>query len=159
MEPSFKTVVQYYNQNTTHLSFGICGGLIPRPTTDTRIWDSKFYGQPALCIQGGSAFSDLSNHWSCSTYCIDWKYSKYNWTMQFKLVLFIDQLWKWKSLSGVWPFVTPWTVGILQARTLEWVAVPFFMGSSQPRDWTQVSCMAGGFLTSFELMYFCVSGV
>ena len=34
--------------------------------------------------------------------------------------------------------------GILQARILEWVAVPFSRGSSQPRDWTQVSCIAGG---------------
>ena len=28
---------------------------------------------------------------------------------------------------------------ILQARILEWVAFPFSRGSSQPRDWTQVS--------------------
>ena len=32
--------------------------------------------------------------------------------------------------------------GILQARVVEWVAVPFFRGSSQPRDQTQVSCIA-----------------
>ena len=38
--------------------------------------------------------------------------------------------------------------GILQARTLEWVAFPFSRGSSQPRDQTQVSCIAGGFFTS-----------
>ena len=31
-------------------------------------------------------------------------------------------MWKWKSLSHVWPF------GILQARTLEWVAFPFSRG-------------------------------
>ena len=35
--------------------------------------------------------------------------------------------------------------GILQVRTLEWVAFPFSRGSSQPRDWTQVSCTAGRF--------------
>jgi len=35
--------------------------------------------------------------------------------------------------------------GILQVRILEWVAVPFSRGSSQPRDQTQVSCIAGGF--------------
>ena len=29
--------------------------------------------------------------------------------------------------------------GILQARLLEWVTILFFRGSSQPRDWTQVS--------------------
>ena len=50
---------------------------------------------------------------------------------------------KWKSLSHVWFFVTPWTVQgvctILQARILEWVDFPFFRGSSQPRDRTQVS--------------------
>ena len=36
---------------------------------------------------------------------------------------------------------------ILQARILEWVAMPSFRGSSLPRDWTQVSCIAGGFFT------------
>ena len=38
--------------------------------------------------------------------------------------------------------------GILQARILEWVAFPFFRGSSQTRDQTQVSCIVGGFFTS-----------
>ena len=35
--------------------------------------------------------------------------------------------------------------GILQARILEWIAIPFFRGSSQPRDWTLVSHIAGKF--------------
>ena len=34
-------------------------------------------------------------------------------------------------------------IGILQARILEWVDFPFSRGSSQPRDRTQVSCIAG----------------
>ena len=38
--------------------------------------------------------------------------------------------------------------GILQAIILEWVAFPFSRGSSQPSDQTQVSHVAGGFLTS-----------
>ena len=38
--------------------------------------------------------------------------------------------------------------GILQARILEWVAVLFSRGSSQPRDRTQVSHIAGGLFTS-----------
>ena len=38
--------------------------------------------------------------------------------------------------------------GILQARMLEWVAFPFFRGSSQLGDQTQVSRIAGGFFTS-----------
>ena len=37
--------------------------------------------------------------------------------------------------------------GILQARILEWVAMPFSGGSSQPRDQTWVSCVAGKFFT------------
>ena len=57
---------------------------------------------------------------------------------------------KVKSLSHVWPFATPRTVahqasvhGILQAWILEWVAISFSRGSSQPRDRTQVSRIAG----------------
>ena len=55
-------------------------------------------------------------------------------------------------LSCDWQFATPWTVwdpmdcivlGVLQARILEWVAFPFSRGSSQPKDWTQVSHIAG----------------
>ena len=50
-------------------------------------------------------------------------------------------------LSCIWLLVTPWTVacqsplsmGILQARILEWVAMPSSRGSFQPRDQTQVS--------------------
>ena len=41
--------------------------------------------------------------------------------------------------------------GILQARILEWVAFPFSRGSSQPRDWTQVSNIACGFFTSWAI--------
>ena len=36
---------------------------------------------------------------------------------------------------------------ILQARTLEWVAMPSSRGSSPPRDWTQVSRIADRLLT------------
>ena len=62
---------------------------------------------------------------------------------------------KWKSLRCVQLCVTPWTVtyqaplfmGILQARILQWVGIPFSRWFSQSRDWTQVSCIAGGFFT------------
>ena len=37
--------------------------------------------------------------------------------------------------------------GISQVGILEWVAIPFSRGSSQPRDQSQVSCIAGGFFT------------
>ena len=51
--------------------------------------------------------------------------------------------------------------GILQARVLEWVAIPFSRGSSWPSDWTQASCTAGRFFTiwatrQFPCMCVCV---
>ena len=36
--------------------------------------------------------------------------------------------------------------GISQAKILEWVAISFSRGSSQPKDQIQVSCIAGGLL-------------
>ena len=39
--------------------------------------------------------------------------------------------------------------GLLQARVLEWVAISFSRGYSQPREKTQVSCIAGRFFTSW----------
>ena len=44
---------------------------------------------------------------------------------------------------------TPLSMGILQARKLEWVAIAFFRGSSWLRDWTRVSCIAGRFFTAW----------
>ena len=55
--------------------------------------------------------------------------------------------WKWKwSRSVVSNSETPWAVayhsssvhGIFQAIVLEWIAISFSRGSSQPRDWTRV---------------------
>ena len=37
---------------------------------------------------------------------------------------------------------------IIHARILEWVPFSFSRGSSQPRDQTQVSCIAGRFFTN-----------
>ena len=60
-------------------------------------------------------------------------------------------------LSCVRLFVTPRTVarqaplsmGILQARILEWVAMPSSRRSSQPKDQTQVSCIKPGLAIRF----------
>ena len=62
---------------------------------------------------------------------------------------------KWKSLSRVW-LCDPMDCsppgssvhGIPQARILEWVAIPFFRGSSQPSHATQVSSTVGRFFAS-----------
>ena len=43
--------------------------------------------------------------------------------------------------------------GIHQARTLEWVAIPFSRESSQPGDWTWVSCTAGRSFMIWAIVY------
>ena len=55
-----------------------------------------------------------------------------------------------ENRSVVSDFLRPHGIvhGILQARILEWVAVPFSRGSSQARDRTQVYHIAGGLFTS-----------
>ena len=53
-----------------------------------------------------------------------------------------------QSRSILWDPVDYTAHGILRARILAWAAFPFSMGSSQPRDQTQVSCIAAGFFTS-----------
>ena len=45
--------------------------------------------------------------------------------------------------------------GILQARILEWVAMPFSRGSSWPRDQTWVSCTGGRFFTIWATREVC----
>ena len=60
-----------------------------------------------------------------------------------------------QSLSSAQLFANPWTVacqatlsmGILQTRIREWVAMPSSRGSSQPRNQTQVSSTVSTFST------------
>ena len=69
----------------------------------------------------------------------------------FQVTLRKKERKKMKLLSRGQLFETPWAValpgssvhGIFQARILEWVAISFSRGSSQPRDRTQVSWIAG----------------
>ena len=74
------------------------------------------------------------------------------------IILTINWFGKWTlvlSHSVVSDSVTSWTVAhqaplsmaILQAKILEWVFMPSSRWSSQPRDWTEVSRIAGKFLT------------
>ena len=56
-----------------------------------------------------------------------------------------DSLWSrglWSTISSVY--------GILQAKLLEWTAMPFSRGSSRPRDQTPVSCITGRFFTIWD---------
>ena len=66
-----------------------------------------------------------------------------SWTV-YKLYITVYQLY-----STVYDPMDYTVHGILQDRILEGVAIPFSRGSSQPRDQTQVSHIAGGFFTSW----------
>ena len=88
-----------------------------------------------------------------------------------KQILIMEDLSKWEKTDGALVFFVKvkvtqscptlcdpmdYTVhGILQVRILEWVAFPFFRGSSQPRDRTQVSHIAGTFFASRAQMEVC----
>ena len=54
-----------------------------------------------------------------------------------------------QSYPTLWDPMDDTVHGILQARIPEWAVFLFSRGSSQSRDWTQVSCIAGGFFTSW----------
>ena len=47
--------------------------------------------------------------------------------------------------------------GILQARILEWISIPFSRGYFWPKDWTQVSCTVGRFFTIWTTGKICSS--
>ena len=52
----------------------------------------------------------------------------------------------WESMDCPWvPWDCPWDS---PGKNMEWVAIPFCRGSSQPRDWTWVPHIAGRFLMS-----------
>ena len=103
-------------------------------------------GRPSLITPGSPASCQLyliHGHWSLS--CV-WLFAT-PWTAACQASLSIT--------SCIRLFVFPWTIalpgfsvhGILQARILERLAIPFSKESSQPRDWTWVSCTAGWFFT------------
>ena len=73
----------------------------------------------------------------------------------YQRALFKDRI---RSLLVTQSHLTPWEPmnwsppgfsvhGFIQAGILECVAIPFSRGSSRPKDWTWVSCIADGFFT------------
>ena len=119
------------------------------------------------CFVGKKSNRILIKNVNSESDCLHFKYRPYLQAVRYCTALYIslhhlkseddDVLCCALSLSHVWLFATPWTVaywaslsmGILQARILEWVAMPSSKGSSQPRNRTWVSCIAGRFFTSW----------
>ena len=76
------------------------------------------------------------------------KYPIYNNNLEGFMLNEIMCVCVWLSLYDPMDYSLPGSVhGILQVRTLEWIAIPFSRGSSRPRDWTHISCIAGRFFT------------
>ena len=113
-------------------------------------WEGRFYPQGAhnLWVNGKLNATPMSALWGLSGM------PREQWGSLMWLAL--PQVGKvtaqGKPLSPIW-LCDPTdyaTHGILQARILEWGAVPFSGGSSRPRDRTQASCIAGRFFTSWN---------
>ena len=62
--------------------------------------------------------------------------------------LLLSHVWLGKPMNCSLPGSS--VHGILQAKILKWLAIPFSRGSSRPRDWTQFSCIAGRFFTAWD---------
>ena len=109
---------------------------------------SALHRPPSRCRLSGPHWFDITSS-SSSRPPLHW----FLWT--FYLSYFLVLCFVAQSCLAL---CDPWTVasqallsmGILQARILEWVAMPSPRVSSQPRDRTQVSCIAGRF---FKLSY------
>ena len=115
----------------------------------------------------GKIYLSQINKWILKTQ-IQQKEFTYLYTILPKIFLPCDQKWvkvaqSCLTLCDPMDYSPPCSSvhGILQARILEWVAIPFSRGSSQPRGQTQVSCTAGKVFTVWairEVQEYC-SGV
>ena len=106
---------------------------------------------------------------------LETKFKKWNWKLLSRVRLFVTPgtiqsmeffrpgLGSLSLLQGIFPTQGS-TPGLLHCRQilyqlshkgspriLEWVAYPFSSRSSQPRNWTGVSCISGGFFTYWAM--------
>ena len=85
--------------------------------------------------------SEFFYHWVLRVLCVFWM----KWSEVFVLLSCLTRCNRMEYSSPGSSFH-----GILQARILEWVAIPFSRVSSWPRDWTQVSCIVGRLFTHWD---------
>ena len=97
-------------------------------------------------------YTNLHSDQQCMSSCS--KSHKQNVLHSFVFASLPGEKWKWKLLRSCRTlcYAVDYIIhGIFQVRILEWVAFPFSRGSSQLRDQTQVSCIAGEFFTSWTI--------
>ena len=101
----------------------------------SKCWEGRFHLRSLLLTYG-----------QLSSGCVlTWSLLWCKWGKRKREIMSSGPLvgWKWKSLSRVQLF--------LQTRILEWIAYSFSSRSSWPRNWTGVSCIAGGFFTNWVI--------
>ena len=91
----------------------------------------------------------VSGMWSpnCDVICHIYPVNKFELCLDEKVKVLVSQLCLtlWSPMDYSLPGSS--VHGIFYVKILEWVAIAFSRVSSQPRDWTQVSCIAGRFFT------------
>ena len=122
-----------------------------QPTTSQGLAGASSAGPPSPPCFGGSRWRGWARGlWWCSRqtppghWCHQWIHeagSEVKWSCS----VVPDSL----RPHGQWSAPSSSVHGIFQARVLEWVATSFSRESSQPRNWTWVSCTEGRFLTNW----------
>ena len=100
------------------------------------------------CIQG-CWFGQKGSIWGC-------------WNKGQAAVI-VWREWEYHRKSMAWPYKLRTKIPVQQCawglshrgspRILEWIAYPFSSESSQPRNWTRVSCIAGRFFTNWTNLF------
>ena len=115
------------------------------------IWNQSVVPWPVLTVASWPAHRFLSRHVRWSGIAISWRIFQFVVIPTLKGFSIVNEA-EVKFAQSCPTLCVPmdYTIhGILQARILEWVAFLFSRGSSQPRDQTKVSLIAGGFFTSW----------
>ena len=106
----------------------------------------------------GCSFSSYHTRPTAPIWLLSWPENYFSHTLlrttTKHLDMFLDVIVKVKVIQLCLTLCDPmdYTVhGILQARILELVAYPFSSGSSQPRNGTRVSWIAGRFFTNWDI--------
>ena len=135
-------------------------GCSPRGGEESDTTERLHFHFSLWCIGEGNGnplqYSCLENPrdggaWWATIYGVAQSQTRLKWLRSSRSSRILDEHVKVKVAQSCPTLCNPmeYTVhGILQARILEWVAFPFSRGSSQPRDRTQVSCIAGRFFTT-----------
>ena len=106
-------------------------GIVNKAEIDVFLELSCFFNNPT---DVGNLISDSSAFFKTSLN--NWKFT----------VHALWSLWSTIDYYSTLPYTCYRVHGILPARTLEWLTLPVSRGSSQPRDWIQVSHISGRFL-------------